>query len=96
MTTPYRYRIQNLQGQVLSHVDTGAQAANVITGLGDLAANYYSEDLLAGTAYPFTTWKRELVGWVGTPHKQRPHLPRTHGYCPICEHWGSDCTANNN
>ncbi len=26
--------------------------------------------------------------------KAREHLPRTAGYCDICDHHGADCTAN--
>ena len=68
-----RYRIQNRSGQVLSHVDTAQQAADVVCNLGaDLCEQYYSEDLRPGCTFPFTTYSACNHGFVGVQHEDRP------------------------
>ncbi len=67
----FRYRIQNKQGQILSHTSNAQEAANVITGLGqELCENYYSIDLTMIKGNKYTTYKFDYLinGWVGIQH----------------------------
>ena len=64
-----RYRIVNRLGQILCHQDTAQKCADVIYNIGKFHDGFISIDTKPGTAYPFTRYRWEFVGLVGTPYK---------------------------
>lgn len=62
-----RYQIVSVTGAFLDYADNAQACANLVFSLqrGDLV----SIDTMPNTAYPFTRYRWETVGLVGTPYK---------------------------
>lgn len=64
-----RYTAHRLDGSVIATAETAAAIGDVVTDRCNIRGVAYTFDSDARTAYPFVTWVRNPMGWVGTPHR---------------------------
>ncbi len=65
-----RYRIQNKLGQILCHQDTAQKAYDIVCNLGqELCQTHMIVDKKRPCAFPYTTIEPDVMGFVGTAHK---------------------------